>query len=672
MQRTVTGLEFETKESIQSIIKKMEEGEIALPFFQRAFEWKLSEMKGLLVSLFLGLPIGSFLILEDEKWAFATRSLEGIARSSENPKEFLLDGQQRLTTLYSVFNRIDSQATKRKILTHRWFVDLNLFYNTNEKDIEKMFDYDLQKLESEDIEDFFIIKEYTSNNIIYFKDYDDEDFRGKCKDEYIVPLDIFYKIYYDKALEDKLTNILTDISNKLNSDVSTKLKTDEDREKLKTRLSSWIKNVDNYIRSVLEIKIPILKFKSSQFSRAIQAFEILNKSGIKLHVFDLLVARAGRFLGGKNTDPEGNIENFYNIVSDKYGEIVKHDVISNIIDFKLEEDLEWSISWFDNDGTSPSKNLKDIIVNALTLLVSKEKDKDKDKDYNLSKNYLFSLDIEDSSLFLNKKIMPTMQQLQRAFIFLQFRCGLRNINDLHYKLIVLPIALNMINGIWNNKQKLNLIEAWYWTTILSGRYEYNQSEVTKNEIRILSEILNGNKESIKYAKIMDRNEEIQKPYIFPKMDLDYFKKCFSSSGIYKTIIQFILSRRPKDFFTEKKLESWSKESKKYEEHHIIPLTSNKKFSESTKDIRKSKDDPANSILNITLITKESNRKIGGMKYEDYKKEIYDSTLAEHFIHDLIAFDPKGNIIPDNFESFLSNRYKDLKRAIQDHVKKLIE
>lgn len=78
-------------------------GDIKLPRFQRPFVWKRGEMLKLLDSIYKGYPIGSLLIWNSSQRLTSERSLSGlelnISDYSNYPTNYLLDGQQRLTTL---------------------------------------------------------------------------------------------------------------------------------------------------------------------------------------------------------------------------------------------------------------------------------------------------------------------------------------------------------------------------------------------------------------------------------------------------------------------------------------------------------------------------------------------------------------------------------------------
>lgn len=78
-------------------------GEIKLPRFQRPFVWKTPDMLKLLDSIYKGYPIGSILIWNSSQKLISERSILGlevnVEENSYYPTNYLLDGQQRLTTL---------------------------------------------------------------------------------------------------------------------------------------------------------------------------------------------------------------------------------------------------------------------------------------------------------------------------------------------------------------------------------------------------------------------------------------------------------------------------------------------------------------------------------------------------------------------------------------------
>ena len=77
-------------------------GELQLPDFQRDYRWNVDRIRSLLVTVLRGYPIGSFMALDthDVPVYFRPRPIETAPDTGVSPGLLLLDGQQRLTTLY--------------------------------------------------------------------------------------------------------------------------------------------------------------------------------------------------------------------------------------------------------------------------------------------------------------------------------------------------------------------------------------------------------------------------------------------------------------------------------------------------------------------------------------------------------------------------------------------
>lgn len=85
---------------IGSIIEQIDLGKMALPEFQRGYVWNTHQVRKLMTSLYRRHPVGGLLIWETNVDQAATRG-DGEAPTS-GWVDLLLDGQQRITTLYGI------------------------------------------------------------------------------------------------------------------------------------------------------------------------------------------------------------------------------------------------------------------------------------------------------------------------------------------------------------------------------------------------------------------------------------------------------------------------------------------------------------------------------------------------------------------------------------------
>lgn len=74
-------------------------GAIALPVFQRGYVWNREQVRQLFTSLYLGYPVGSLLFWATQSGA---ADVKGDIAPAVSPVKMLLDGQQRITSLYGV------------------------------------------------------------------------------------------------------------------------------------------------------------------------------------------------------------------------------------------------------------------------------------------------------------------------------------------------------------------------------------------------------------------------------------------------------------------------------------------------------------------------------------------------------------------------------------------
>jgi len=81
-----------------AILDQVDAGTVLLPEFQRGYVWNRDQVRGLMRSLYKGYPVGSLLVWETDA---AHQAVRGVAPAS-GTRSLLLDGQQRVTTLYGV------------------------------------------------------------------------------------------------------------------------------------------------------------------------------------------------------------------------------------------------------------------------------------------------------------------------------------------------------------------------------------------------------------------------------------------------------------------------------------------------------------------------------------------------------------------------------------------
>ncbi|MGL4767710.1 MAG: GmrSD restriction endonuclease domain-containing protein [Formosimonas sp.] len=121
----------------EALFLEIDSGQIKLPMFQREFVWDKEQSAKLIDSILKGYPIGTFILWKTKE---TLRSVKDIGYHSlpETPKgdyaQYILDGQQRITSLYAIRKGIRISKEGKEI---------------DYKDIYINFDYDY--LEDEQI-----------------------------------------------------------------------------------------------------------------------------------------------------------------------------------------------------------------------------------------------------------------------------------------------------------------------------------------------------------------------------------------------------------------------------------------------------------------------------------------------------------------------------------------
>jgi len=95
-----------TSEKIDKLLNRINSGDIKIPAFQRAYVWKQNQVIELLDSIVNNYPIGSVLLWNSSEILRHTRNIAGFNipdNSEEYPVNYVLDGQQRISTIYAVF-----------------------------------------------------------------------------------------------------------------------------------------------------------------------------------------------------------------------------------------------------------------------------------------------------------------------------------------------------------------------------------------------------------------------------------------------------------------------------------------------------------------------------------------------------------------------------------------
>lgn len=111
-----------------SLMADIEKGITKIPQFQRDFVWGKEKSAALLDSIVKGYPIGTFILWKTKEELRSVRNIGGLSLP-ETPQgdytEYVLDGQQRLTSLFAALKGLTIEREDRKDDYSEFYLDLD-------------------------------------------------------------------------------------------------------------------------------------------------------------------------------------------------------------------------------------------------------------------------------------------------------------------------------------------------------------------------------------------------------------------------------------------------------------------------------------------------------------------------------------------------------------------
>lgn len=269
--------------TVQDLVRDVQKKKIALPDFQRSYVWKPPAVKALLASMVADYPIGSLLALPHSPGNSSIQFLNPIGVEG-GPKYdpasasmLLLDGQQRVTTLYHVLTGSGP---------YHYFVDVDEYVRAVESGDPDQIAASIKHLPSPD---------YPDNRHVRTKVWKSWTEGPKELREPV--------IYLGRVLQDQKV------------DFEDFLEDMDDRElkaKLKPLRKTLIRKLDNF-------KVPVIWLSKDTAPEALcGVFESINKHGVSLGVFDLKVA---------SLFPKGfNLKEQWRSATEKYATLERFEI----------------------------------------------------------------------------------------------------------------------------------------------------------------------------------------------------------------------------------------------------------------------------------------------------------------------------------------------------------
>jgi len=228
--------------ALKDLLSEIHNRTTVLPDFQRDFVWEPAATQELIVSIANNYPAGSILRVRDAKRVFAAREFEGAPLLDGAKHTFLvLDGQQRLTSLYQAFYGVGE---------HRYYLNLR------------------KLIDGVDFEEAIFHVRATTKWVKAREDF------ALQAEELLLPLSVL------KGGSGGFLQWILKATNPMPPEERTKL-----LDALTRLDENWIKTIDDY-------HFPVVTLSDKTEPDALcTIFETLNRTGVKLSVFELLTAR---------------------------------------------------------------------------------------------------------------------------------------------------------------------------------------------------------------------------------------------------------------------------------------------------------------------------------------------------------------------------------------------
>jgi len=713
------------EENLKSIVEDVINNEIMLPDFQRQFDWDIEKQRGLVASVLTKLPVGGILLLKADASDYKSKRIgldskipfKGEIKEKTN---FLLDGQQRMTCLANVFSDIIHEASEKKVSTlasrpllatrfylliDKWNADIVPSSNKDLFGIRTLdFRFDVSKGQdpdflTADIIDriecrTFLAPDYDKKPYMPCGRYDDklDDYCFETPGVYLIPLFLLVgsNAHDDKLRKKRLLAIIKRIRDQVTEAISTYhdnldeqskeefafsvILDADDREYynsadnkdkafeelVKDKAELWEDYFQKYLYSCVEkIKLNKIEMPEGSRARAIDIYENMNMGGLSLSTFDLVAARVAKV----------SQDSLYDRILKTLSENTSYnkEAIPQEIKPYLPQDYNASTEIKAID-TRVNNSCSDLFLEVLGLYCNnKTYDPMEAKAIYSKSSQILRLTADEINLNCEKICIA----VDRAFCFLQTRCGVQNLSEVNYKLMIRLIAYIFTNDRWYNDSSIHdKLEAWYWCAVFSGEYDKDQNDRFEKNLRNMLESLQVREKHFDWILKLKDNV-LEASYfsdasflLMEKADEDRIPK----EHLGKYFCQLYLAKPYPDLIhDDKKVSVFSKE--KLEKHHIIPLGSVTKIGESSDVLRTDKSNIVNSPLNYVYITSNTNLEISDKSLQEYEDSI---TAQAKYSLDIQSY-PSVAELDDmsKVKLWLKERHKSVKGHIQSRVDLLL-
>jgi hypothetical protein len=592
-----------TEKPLKETVAKIQSSEFALVHFQRDYVWEAEKVRKLLHSICMGYPIGSLLLVKIGGNGLTQRPFVGQDYKKEEVTHLVLDGQQRLTSLFHALIKAED---------HLYFFDLSKFKVTStENDTYRMLQ---EIIISREIPTFESVKK--KNEFERKQEFEKKqaEFNAEFRDlkslvrKKFLPATALLNPWRDK---EKMATAAKIAEPK-------PLLDHQSVEEFSSLCAKFIELVDAKVENFM---IPRVTLDTKTTLNAIaRIFETINNTGVKLSTFDLLVARHFETCDMRqmwiDVAPENSLFTTYGVDELEFAETVYLVGID-------------------------SKNEKDSGFSAAEVL-------------------------DTSAEHFIQNWPHVAEGYKMAFDFLS-KLGIHKKSDMPYGPMIVPIAAlfaiatkdKKISSIQRPEIK-EKISWWFWNCVFKQTYQEGASSRRMTHFHGLMELCFDNKRP---EQIHTFKRDIIDGGAPP--DADTLLRTLPGGAIYRGTIALLLSREPKDLHSREPLRKGisTDDHHIFPKDMLDKLIPNKEPNGKKKE-NTEKWQLIDNVCNRTKIDRQSNQSVSNKDPRDYIRQILiasakdasaiQSVLNDHLINpDLPGINESFNLVnlPEDLVQF---------------------
>ncbi|MFJ8993170.1 DUF262 domain-containing protein [Streptomyces sp. NPDC102279] len=531
----------------------MKRGRLAIPDFQRSFVWDPADTQKLLVSIVARYPAGTLLFWEQKTPQIRRRSFEGFDGTQlKESATLVLDGQQRLTSIFQALTGTGPQ---------RFFVDLKLL-GSLDSDSPGLLD-------ASRLDDVIVYREINARSLRKRPPVNTaEEIRQS-----LFPLSLIESDRIEEWL-----------------DVMEEAIEEENWKAIRSEIRELVRK---YLRPIGNYRFPVVELpEATPLDAVCRIFETLNRTGVKLSVFELLAAR----FWPAGVDLRRDWERVQH----------KHPILAT-----FEVDAYY-------------------LLQAVSLRATVEKFKGTRGTKSASAQRSDVLELAPAEF--EKHWDQVALGAARALTFLRDECGVLAPKWLPYSMMLVPLS-----AAWHvvetkrsaqSGAALQKIRRFFWCSVFSRNYDQGGNSQAGKDFMDLTSWLNDG----------ERIPEAVEGFTFTGEVLDSART--NLQALYKGVMALTLSSGARDFHSGSTLTPEKILEESIDAHHIFP----KKYLEET-------GDPGNPelILNRALIDKRTNQSIGKRAPSEYL-----STMEEALGEEEVSGILQSHLLPGDHDSQLRN------------------